>query len=627
MADNKSIIALEIGAQSVTMGVFTTGKKGLALARYARRDILLDPVEEGLRIEYVSAALGSLVAELKVKGSDVRDVVSGQQVFIRFIKLPPIESDDMDQLVGYEAQQHIPFPMEDIIWDYQELPSSEIGDKEVLLVAIKKEHLDSLNDQVESNGLQTKSVGCSITSLFNAFRHSYPHETQPVIILDIGAKTTDIIFSEKQRFFTRSVTAAGALVTNSISRDMRIPFKDAEALKINSGVISLTNGHTEGMSEQDAALASIIRNAMSRLGSEIQRTINLYRAQYHGNAPAKAYICGGGSLLTYTPEFLQETLGIPVEYMNPLNNIAVDSRIDENALSTDAVSLGGIAGAAVGAAGGGEFSIDLVPTSVARTRTEKQLLPKVAMAGAFAVVGAGVFAYFSHQAWERAQKEADKIQAPMSRYENIGNSIDRAETNLQKKAKLIDEFAKLGSARYAYADLLKLISEKTANLQFWLTDFSPLINYDPSTSDLVGGLKKEAVSVIDRVRSLNSNTSDSALSDPPQDLAKGRQKKADAITAIYIEGYTLKKDKNTQEHRQLIHDLVKGNLDGNAPGSPFTFKVPGKDQELLENQYITFIAADTKDQKIKVPDYADKFLMILPLKTPLPLSTRASKGK
>lgn len=625
MADNKNIIALEIGAQSVTMGVFTTGKKGLALSRYARRDILLDPVEEGLRIEYVSAALGSLVAELRVKGSDVRDVVSGQQVFIRFIKLPPIESDDMDQLVGYEAQQHIPFPMDDIIWDYQELPASEIGDKEVLLVAIKKEHLDSLNDQVESNGLQTRSVDCSITSLYNAFRHSYPLETEPVMILDIGAKTTDIIFSEKQRFFTRSVTAAGALVTNSISRDMHIPFKDAEALKINSGVISLTNGHTEGMSEQDAALAAIIRNAMSRLGSEIQRTINLYRAQYHGNAPVKAYICGGGSLLTYTPEFLQETLGIPVEYLNPLNNFAIDSHIDDNALATDAVSLGGITGAAVTATGGGEFSIDLVPTSVAKDRTEKQLLPKVAMAGAFAVIGAAVFAYFSHQALDDASKEARKVEIPMQRYENIAANIETAEGRLQKSGQRIDGLAQLASARFAYVDLLKLISEKTASLQFWITEFSPLINYDPSSTDLVGGLK--GTTVIDRVRSLNSNTAESALAEPPEDLSKGRKKKADAVTAIYIEGYTLKKNGGTQEHRQIIHEMVKGNLEDGAQGSPFTFKAPGKNQELLENQYITFIASDSKDQKIKVPDYADKFLMILPLKTPLPLEPLPSKGK
>ena len=116
MAEYKTTVALEIGAQSVTMGVFTPAGKGYALSRYARRDILLDPVEEGMRMDYVSNAIGEMVTELKVKGSDVRNVVSGQQVFMRFIKLPLIDIDDISEHVGYEAQQHIPFPLEDIVY-------------------------------------------------------------------------------------------------------------------------------------------------------------------------------------------------------------------------------------------------------------------------------------------------------------------------------------------------------------------------------------------------------------------------------------------------------------------------------------------------------------------------------
>lgn len=624
MADKKNIIALEIGAQSVTMGVFARGKKGFTLVRYARRDVLLDPVEEGLRIEYVSAALADLVAELKVKGCEVRNVVSGQQVFIRFFKLPPIESDDLDQLVGYETRQQIPFSMDEIIWDYQLLPGREIGEREVLLVAIKKEHLDSINDQVETNGLQTQSVDCSITALYNAYRHSYAQEKSPVMILDIGAKTTDIIFCENQKFYTRSATVAGAFVTNSIAREMHIPFKDAEALKINSGMVSLTNGHTEGMSEQDAALAAIIRTAMTRLSTEVQRTINRYRSEYQGAAPVKAYICGGGALLACTSEFLQETLGLPVEYLNPLNNFNVGAKIDEEALAADAVSLGGVAGAALKAVGQSEFTIDLVPTSVARERTEKQLLPKVAAAGAIALAGAAVFALLSHQALQDVLEAKKPVEAQLDKMEKFSERISSLEQKLQSRGKVVDGFAALGSARFAYMDILKLLSERTASAQFWLTEFTPLINYDPSQNDLVGGLK--GVSVIDRTRSANSNTADSALTEPPDDAsAKGRKKKANGITAIYIEGYTLKK-KEGQEYRQLISSELKTRLETD---SPFTFEWLDGNQrkQLTGNQYITFIDDRSKDQKVKVPDYVDKFLMILPLKEPLALPASLESGR
>ena len=348
MAEYKTTVALEIGAQSVTMGVFTPAGKGYALSRYARKDILLDPVEEGMRMDYVSNAISELVTELKVKGSDVRNVVSGQQVFMRFIKLPALDMDDISEQVGYEAQQHIPFPIEDIVYSYQVLGEREAGEQEVLLVAIKKDVLDNLNAQVEGNNLRTRSVDCSITSLYNAYRISYPEDAEDsVIILDIGAKTTDIIFAEGDSFFTRSVTAAGSFITNTIAREFNMSFRDAEKLKLESGLVSLGNGFTDNLPEQDAALATTIRNAMSRLSSEVQRTINHYRAQYKGTAPSKAYICGGGAKLPYAVEFLQSALNIPVEYLNPLHAFSIGSKVDTEALDMDALCLGPVAGAAV----------------------------------------------------------------------------------------------------------------------------------------------------------------------------------------------------------------------------------------------------------------------------------------
>lgn len=167
--------------------------------------------------------------------------------------------------MGYEAQQQIPFPIDQIQYSYQELSDTPEGDKEVLLVAIKKDVLDNLNSQVESNGLKTKAVDCSITSLYNAYRANHPEETEPVMILDIGAKTTDILFSENGRFFTRSVTAAGAFITNAVSREFKMSYRDAEQFKVTKGMVSLGNGHTDNMEADEASLATCIRNAMNRL--------------------------------------------------------------------------------------------------------------------------------------------------------------------------------------------------------------------------------------------------------------------------------------------------------------------------------------------------------------------------
>lgn len=622
MAEYKTTVALEIGAQSVTMAVFTPAGRGFALSRYARRDILLDPVEEGMRMDYVSNAIGEMVAELKVKGSDVRNVVSGQQVFMRFIKLPAIDVDNIAEQVEMEAQQHIPFPMEDIIYSYQELADREDGEREVLLVAIKKEVLDNLNTQVEENKLRTVAVDCSITSLFNAFCASYPEETEPVMLLDIGAKTTDIIFAEDGRFFTRSVTAAGAFVTNSIAREFGLSFREAEKLKLENGVVSLGNGHTDDMDPQDAALATTIRNAMSRLSSEIQRTVNHYRAQYQGTPPAKAYICGGGARLAYALEFLQSTLNIPVEYLNPLQAFSIGAKVDEESLDQDAICLGAVAGAAVSGAKVGQFSIDLVPTSVGKERAEKAMLPKVAVAGLLALAGAGFFAYTANDAAAKAERILDKAAPADERVARLSSQIESMNGKYRAEVKKLQEYAGLYQSRYAYAEILKQLSAKGASVKFWVSEISPLINYDVENTSLVNTTDVKGVKLIDMNRSRSGNKETSINKAPDPVGGKKNKNAAPMVTAIYVSGFTIKTpgDTRSTNHRQAIYDLVAHNFDERSTDSLFSYE-NSKVQSNL-NHYFQFI--DAKAMKKEKMDYVEKFMMVMPLKTPIAIPELAS---
>ncbi|MBR1978565.1 MAG: type IV pilus assembly protein PilM [Akkermansia sp.] len=626
MAEYKTTVALEIGAQSVTMGVFTPAGKGYALSRYARREILLDPVEEGMRMDYVSNAIGELVSELKVKGSDVRNVVSGQQVFMRFIKLPALDMDDISEQVGYEAQQHIPFPLEDIIYSYQELADRGEGEREVLLVAIKKDVLDNLNGQVESNSLRTRSVDCSITSLYNAFRVSYPEEDAPVMLLDIGAKTTDIIFAEAGRFFTRSVTAAGSFVTNTIAREFNLSFREAERIKLEQGIVSLGNGHTESMPEQQAALATAIRNAMSRLGSEVHRTINHYRAQYKGNPPVKAYICGGGARLPYALEFLQNSLNIPVEYMNPLNAFSIGSKVDEDALAQDYLCLGAIAGAAVSGAKVGEFDIDLVPTSVGKERAEMQMIPKVVAAGIIALAGAGFYAYTADKAASDAEAIYQKVSRVEQEVDAINDSIETAQSRHKRSMDKVGELSKLYAMRNAYADVLKQLSERSASVKFWFTEFAPLINYDVASTSLAGSTDTKGTRLIDMNKS-RSGSSDSSINRAPDAVDQRKRGKAPVVTAIYVSGYTAKKpgDERSIDQRQALYDLVDKNFDERSADSLFSYQ--NAEVRRDQNHYFQFIDSKASKGKMQIPDYVEKFMMVMPLKTPIAIPELSGDNK
>ena len=619
MAEYKTTVALEIGAQSVTMAVFTPSSKGFTLSRYARRDILLDPVEEGMRIDYVSHAVGELVKELKVRGKDVRDVVSGQKVFMRFIKLPALDTvDNMAEQVGYEAQQHLPFPLEDIVFDYQ-LLGVEDGEQEVLLVAIKKDELDDLNGQVEANSLRTRSVDCSITSLYNAFKAAYPDETEPVMILDIGAKTTDILFVEEGRFFTRSVTAAGSFITNSIAREFNLSFREAEQLKIEQGVVSLGNGHTDTMPEDQANLASIISNAMTRLSSEVQRTINHYRAQYKGTPPAKVYICGGGARLAFTTDFLQNSLDLPVEILNPLQSMRVGSKVDGEQLATEALCLGPVVGAAITGAKVGAFQIDLVPTSVGKERAEKKLIPKVLLAGVIALAGAGFCAYAVNKQAKAAEEQLRRAAPDIERVDRLHADMERKQADYDRSSKDLEQYAALYAARNAYPDLLIQIAQKTASPTFWITDMDPLVAYDVVNTTLNVGPDGTDRHVLLDTRESRSGTM-------VRSFEMTERNKAPQVTALLVSGYFYKKSKDDQgKQLQKLNELVASKFDEHSADSLFQFD----SKAVRANGGHFFVVQDAEKSKGHnlIPEYADKFYMVMPLKTPLPVPGSDSAKK
>ena len=488
-------------------------------------------------------------------------------------------------------------------------------------MAIKKDVLDNLNSQVEAGPLKTRSVDCAITSLYNAFRANY-EETEPVMLLDIGAKTTDIIFAEDGRFFTRSVTAAGAFITNNIAREFNLSFREAEQLKIADGVVSLGNGYTDSMSEQEAALATIIRTAMSRLSSEVQRTINHYRAQYKGNPPTKAYICGGGARLPFALEFLQSALNIPVEYLNPVEILSVSPKVDETELEQDAICLGPIVGAAITGTGTGEFNIDLVPTSVGKDRAEKKLLPMVGIAGVLALAGAGAYAGVATM----NANEAAAVYANASRVDSavaqINGQISSVQQKYDNEISQIKKFADLYAMRSAYIDVLGQLSRKAASIKFWFNEFSPLINYDVEANSLTESADVKGTKLIDMNRS-RSNSNDSAMNAAPEEVDVKKRNKAPMVTAIYVSGFTIKKpgsDGLTQ--RDTIYNLVAQNFDERSSDSLFSYE-NGKVQSNL-NHYFQFI--DSKASKGKMPDYVEKFMMVMPLKNPIPIPEQ-SEGK
>jgi type IV pilus assembly protein PilM len=385
-------------------------------------------------------AIKELAKSLKLGSQKAAYALAGQSVFIRFVKLPPLEDEGMDELVKFEAQQNVPFPIDEVVWDWEKLETGGI-DTEVILVAIKSESLNDLNAVVSETGLGTRLVDSAPTALYNALRYNYPDLEESTLLIDVGAKTSNLIYAEGSKFFTRSVAIGGAVLTSAIAKEYNVSFAEAENSKLTSGLVTLGGGHAAQLDESAAALGTVIRNSLTRLTAEIQRTNTLFRSQHGGSAPARVMLAGGSANLPYLKEFLEEKLNLPVEFFNPLQRISAGKGVDVEALASEAHTLGELVGLGIRAAEKAAVSIDLVPEAVQAQRDITRRKPALIAAAALFLAGLGAWAFFKQSSIAAANKhlkglesEAVELQAPAAKIKTV------LKKELESK-QLIDSYA------------------------------------------------------------------------------------------------------------------------------------------------------------------------------------------
>ena len=587
MADTQSIIALNIGSQRISMGVFTTAKNNLVLKSYRATSILADPATEAARIPQVQLAIKELAKSLKLGSQKAAYTLAGQSVFIRFVKLPPLEDEGMDELVKFEAQQNVPFPIDEVVWDWEKLETGGI-DTEVILVAIKSESLNDLNAVVSEAGLGTRLVDSAPTALYNALRYNYPDLQESTLLIDVGAKTSNLIYAEGCKFFTRSVAIGGAVLTSAIAKEYKVSFAEAENSKLTSGLVTLGGGHAAQLDEPAAALGAIIRNSLTRLTAEIQRTNTLFRSQHGGSAPARVMLAGGSANLPYLKEFLEEKLNLPVEFFNPLQRVSAGKGVDVDVLASEAHTLGELVGLGVRAAEKAAVSIDLVPEAVQAQRDITRRKPALIAAAALFLAGLGAWAFFKQTSIAAANKhlkgiesEAVELQAPAAKIKTV------LRKELESK-QLIDSYAAAENGRLSLVNLLNDISSHFASDQVWLTELEPRSGYNPTGDERSKGIIDESFT----------------------SLVNGKSPmKKDAADAdcVLIKGLYRK---DQQDVYALLKKLRKsGHL-------KFTWTGGGrrpKEINLTDDQIMKIEAAiDDGEGK-----YAAPFEMLIPLKTPI----------
>ena len=614
MADTKTTVAINIGSQRIGMAVFEPSKTGgLVLKAYDYEEIMADPALDAARAGQARIAIADLAQRLGISNAKTRYAIAGHAVFTRFVKLPPIQQDNIDQLVTFEAQQHVPFPLDEVVWDYELIKGG--AEQEAVIVAIKSEALDEINSSINDSGFDTAEVDVAPMALYNAFRAEYGIPDEPVLLIDIGAKTSDLIYIEGERFFTRSIPIGGMSVTAAIAKEYGVSFAEAEKQKTTNGLVALGGGHTEQLDEAVAALAMVIRNAMSRLPAEIARTTNYYRSQHGGSAPKRVMIAGGGANLPYTLEFFREKLKLPIEYFNPVRHLTLAKDMNPEIVQAQGHTMGELVGLGLRGAGQSAIHIDLVPSIVEQARVEERRKPVLITAVAVFLAGMLIWALLHGSAASKAEEAARTMGEQRDKLAPFHTKIKAQIRREDKLREIAELYTQAESDRVFWFDLMAELRDSFASDAVWVTEFEPISGFDAKQllSDDEEDNNKGPRNVVN-ANFMQVEYGLTALA-PIRETSRGPTRKKKPVlptaNAIRIKGYW----RENPRSQNLVSDMLK-QLQQNSKS--FNFEVEqgrgpnAQTINLTADQYIGRILSVANVPETP-EDLAQPFEIILPL--------------
>ena len=548
---------------------------GVVLSRFQQGEILGDPSVDATRLAQSKMEVQSLVDGFGIKGMKVNYAIASNVVFIRPVTLPSVgDQAQVEQIVGFEAAQNVPYPINQVVWDWQLLDDGSDGSVEVILGAIKSDLLDEINEAVESSGVRAGVIEIGPLALYNAFRYNYADADGCTLLVDIGSRTTNLIFVEPGKIFPRRLNIGGSSITTAIAKDLNLPFNEADQMKVEQGFVSLGGGYAEPDNADLARVSKIIRNQMTRLHQDIARSITFYRSEHGGAQPVRVLLAGGTASFPYMREFFQEKFaGMEVDFFNPLRNVSVGANLNAEEIGRKAHTIGELVGLALRSANSCPMELSLRPQSVTVAEGRAAQKPFIVATGVGIIAAlAGMYAYYGKAA-SVANEELEKVEAKVKVLEPKESAINAARNEISKKVADSSAFLEAVSDREYWVRVINDINSRLPENFIWITEFSP-----PSASDIDKAAKPKAAA----------------------DTKPGAKKKdveTGPTVKVIISGLVLDSDRDSGA---VFDDFLK-----NLGDSPYVS--PPKDSEEI-------VRPTRKNDR-----WADKFSFPLRLKTPISL--------
>jgi type IV pilus assembly protein PilM len=319
---NKSLVGLDIGSSTVKAIELKPAGKGYRVAAIGVEPVPADSIVDGTIIDSsaVADAVTRLFANKQFKSKDVAASLSGNSVIVKKITLPQMTEAELSESIYWEAEQYIPFDIQDVNLDYEIIESANganaQGTMEVLLVAAKKDKIGDYTNVITQAGRTPVLVDVDAFALQNAYEANYGFEANSVVVLlNAGASAVNInILSGTQSVFTRDVSMGGNAFTEAVQKELNLPFEAAEELKKGQNV--------DGVSYEDAR--PVLRAMTDNVLLEVEKTFDFFKATAASDHISRIVLSGGASRVEGFTESLRERFGTHVELFDPFRQITFD---------------------------------------------------------------------------------------------------------------------------------------------------------------------------------------------------------------------------------------------------------------------------------------------------------------
>ena len=442
-------LTLNVGASQAVLAEYSVGGKGeLTLMKYGMAPLApVDADTPGAMESVLTPAIHAIMRECGIKAAPVIVSLNGQSVFPRFAKVPSVgDAEKLDQIVRYEVEQNVPFPMDEIVWNYQSLGQTPEGDQATIVVAAKLEHVRGVTNSVIGAGLSPEIVDVAPMAVYNAFKFGVPDSAGCNVVLDIGSRATALIIIEDEKVYIRSINVGGNSINKEISQAFGCSLEDAEQLKRERGYVAL-GGVTEDPDEVTDRVSKVIRGVMTRLHAEVSRSVNFYRSQQGGSQPSRLLLTGGTSMIPQLDEFFRESLQVEVEYLNPFGSIGIAPSVDAAKLESEALTLNESVGLALRKTPFAQMTFNLMPPEIVEGKRAAKRIPFLIAGAVFALAALGIGIVSVKRDTEVYRAQNGAVEAQRDTLSGFDKKIKDAQRVLSAESDRADELARLLASR------------------------------------------------------------------------------------------------------------------------------------------------------------------------------------